>query len=67
MHDEPPILNMVAVARLYYGGANLLSNLVCDDEEKVRIGLPVQVIFQSVSESITLPKFVPCVTIDAIL
>jgi uncharacterized OB-fold protein len=57
---------MVAVIRLYYSGVNMLSNLVCDDEDVVRIGLPVQVIFEPVSESITLPKFVPCVTIDAI-
>jgi hypothetical protein len=51
---------IVAVIRLHHSGVNMLSNLMCNDHTLVRIGLPVQVTFEAVSENITLPKFVPC-------
>jgi hypothetical protein len=50
----------VAVIHLWYSGVKMLSNLVCDDPTLVRIGLPVQVIFEPVTERLTLPKYVPC-------
>lgn len=54
----------VAVIRLWHSGIKILSNLVCDDPALVRIGLPVQVVFEPVSARITLPKFVPSSTLD---
>ena len=50
---------IVAVIRLDHSGVNILSNLVCVTANTVQIGLPVQVIFDPVSERITVPKFVP--------
>lgn len=37
-------------------GARMMSNVV-DDPAKVRIGAPVEVLFDDVTEEITLPKF----------
>jgi hypothetical protein len=36
----------------------MLSNIVTDDPESVRIGQVVRVTFDDVTEEITLPKFV---------
>jgi uncharacterized OB-fold protein len=58
---------VVAVIHLGHSGVTMLSNLVCDDLDLVQIGLPVQVTFERVSESITLPKFVPNLAPDATL
>lgn len=52
---------IVAVIRLEHSGINMLSNLVCDTANAVQIGLRVQVIFEPMSEHITVPKFVPYV------
>ena len=49
---------VVAVVRLTYSGVHMLSNLICDDPRSVRIGLKVQITFQSAGERIMLPKFV---------
>ena len=37
----------------------MLSQLVCDDPQLVRIGLPVRVGFAAVHAEIALPKFFP--------
>jgi hypothetical protein len=37
----------------------MLSNLVCDDLQEVRIGIPVRVGFEVVHGGRTLPKFFP--------
>jgi uncharacterized OB-fold protein len=57
----------VAVIHLWYSGIKILSNLVCDDLTLVRIGLPVQVMFDRMSEPITPPKFIPYVAKDTFL
>jgi len=57
----------VAVIHLWYSGIKILSNLVCDDLTLVRIGLPVQVMFDRMSERITTPKFIPYVAKDTSL
>ena len=38
-------------------GARVMSNLVTDDPDSVAIGQPVVVIFDRVSEDLTIPKF----------
>ena len=40
-------------------GAKMLSNLVGVPPSDVRIGQPVRVVFEDVSDEVTLPKFVP--------
>jgi uncharacterized OB-fold protein len=40
-------------------GARLLSNVVGLAPSEVRIGMPVEVVFESVSADVTLPKFRP--------
>jgi hypothetical protein len=51
---------IVAVVQLRDSGVKMLSNLLCDQPALVRIGLPVQVVFELVTEQLRLPKFVPC-------
>jgi uncharacterized OB-fold protein len=51
----------VVVVRLQYSGVKMLSNLLCSEATLVRIGLPVQTVFEPVTEHISLPKFVPAV------
>ena len=57
---ETELPYIVAVISLAYSGVKILSNLICGEATRVRIGLPVQVQFDPVSDSITLPKFAPC-------
>jgi uncharacterized protein len=40
-------------------GGRVLSNLVDCPREKLRIGLPVEVVFEKLSDEVTLPKFRP--------
>lgn len=40
-------------------GPKLLSNLVDCPPGKIRIGLPVEVVFEKLSDEVTLPKFRP--------
>ncbi len=40
-------------------GAKMISNLVGVPPNEIRIGMPVKVMFETVSEEATLPKFVP--------
>ena len=49
----------VVVVQLWYSGVKMLSHLVCDDPQLVRIGLPVRVGFEAVHAGLTLPKFFP--------
>src|SRR4030095_173615 len=49
----------VAVVQLQYSGVKMLSNLRCDNPAAVRVGLPVQVVFEQLTDEITLPRFVP--------
>lgn len=40
-------------------GPTILSNLVGVPTEEIRIGMPVSVVFEKISDEITLPKFAP--------
>lgn len=42
-------------------GPRLISNLVGVPSDQVRIGMPVEVVFEDISEEVTLPKFAPVV------
>jgi hypothetical protein len=57
---EGEVPYIVVVVSLAYSGVKIVSNLICDETALVRIGLPVKVQFEHITESITLPKFVPC-------
>lgn len=50
---------VVAVVHLEFSGINMLSNLLCEALESVRIDMPVRVVFEPAGERICLPKFVP--------
>lgn len=43
-------------------GPRILTNLRDYDPENVRVGLPVQAIFEDVDETVTLPQFAPATT-----
>ena len=40
-------------------GAKITSNIVGIKPGEIRIGMPVRVVFEDVSEEVTLPKFAP--------
>lgn len=40
-------------------GAKMVSNLIGVAPHAIRIGMPVQVVFEPISDEITLPKFAP--------
>jgi len=40
-------------------GVKMLSNLVGVAPHDIRIGMPVQVVFEDISDEVTLPKFAP--------
>lgn len=40
-------------------GARIMSNIVTDDVDAVRIGMRVEAVFDEVSEDLTIPKFRP--------
>lgn len=40
-------------------GARVMSNLVTEDVDAVKIGMPVEVVFDRVSDDLTIPKFKP--------
>ncbi len=40
-------------------GPKMLSNVVGIDAHAVRIGMPVRVVFEALSDEVTLPKFAP--------
>jgi uncharacterized OB-fold protein len=41
------------------GGARLLTNIVTDDPESLRIGQPVRVAWDDLDEATTVPRFIP--------
>ncbi len=45
-------------------GPRMVTNLVDCKVEDIEIGLPVEVVFDDVTEEVTLPKFRPTVTQD---
>lgn len=49
---------VVAIVETQEGG-RLISNIVGAKPEDVKIGMPVEVVFEDVTEEITLPKFKP--------
>jgi hypothetical protein len=51
--DTPYVVALIDLKE----GARLLSNIVTDDPGSVRIGQAVRVVFDDVTEEITLPKF----------
>ena len=51
--DCPYVIVSVELA----GGARVMSNLVTDDPDSVAIGQAVEVVFDKVSEDLTIPKF----------
>lgn len=53
--DTPYVVALVELAE----GPRMMTNLVSVDLERVRIGLPVQVRFEAISDEISLPKFMP--------
>jgi uncharacterized OB-fold protein len=56
--DKLPMI--VAVIELdEQAGLKLVANLLDCGEEAVRIGMPVEVVFQDVSDELTLPQFRP--------
>jgi hypothetical protein len=52
--DVPYVVALIELKE----GPRMLSNIVTDDPESVRIGQAVRVTFDDVTEEITLPKFV---------
>jgi uncharacterized OB-fold protein len=56
---EAELPYIVTVVSLEYSRVKILSNLVCDEVALVRIGLPVNVVFDQITDRITLPKFAP--------
>jgi uncharacterized OB-fold protein len=53
--DVPYAVVLVKLAE----GAKMNSNLVGVKPHDIKIGMPVQVVFEDISEEITLPKFTP--------
>lgn len=48
----------VVIVRLAEG-AKMISNLVGVSPAEIRIGMPVRVVFEELSDAVTLPKFAP--------
>jgi uncharacterized OB-fold protein len=53
--DCPYVIASVTLAE----GARIMSNVITDDVDTVKIGMPVEVFFDSVSDELTIPKFKP--------
>lgn len=53
--EVPYVLAIVELAE----GPRLMTNVVGSSPEQVRIGMPVEVVFEDVTPEITLPKFRP--------
>lgn len=54
--DRYPIV-VVIVELPDAGGTHIVSNMVDCDPEELEIGMPVEVVFEDVTDEITLPKF----------
>jgi uncharacterized OB-fold protein len=61
---EAELPYIVTVVSLEYSGVKILSNLVCE-VALVRIGLPVNIVFDQIADSMTLPKFAPLLEVNA--
>jgi uncharacterized protein len=53
--DVPYVIAAIALEE----GARILANIVTDDPDAVRIGQPVEVVFDAVTPELTIPKFKP--------
>jgi uncharacterized OB-fold protein len=53
--DCPYVIASITLAE----GARIMTNIVTDDVDAVKIGMPVTVFFDKVSEDLTIPKFRP--------
>lgn len=53
--DVPYVVAMIDLDE----GPRMMSNVVGIEPGKVRVGAPVEVVFEDVSDSVTLPKFRP--------
>lgn len=53
--DTPYVVALVELAE----GPRMMTNLVSVDPAQVKIGLPVKVQFEAITDEISLPKFVP--------
>lgn len=53
VHDTPYNVALIQLAE----GPRMLSNVVDSAPEDLRVDLPVQVVFDAVSETITIPRF----------
>lgn len=53
--DTPYVVALVELAE----GPRMMTNLVSVDPAQVKIGLPVTVQFEAITDEISLPKFVP--------
>ena len=53
--DVPYIVALIDLEE----GPRMMSNIVTDDVDAVKIGDPVTVWFEDVSDEISLPKFIP--------
>lgn len=53
--DTPYVVALVELAE----GPRMMTNLVAVDPAQVKIGLPVKVQFEAITDELSLPKFVP--------
>ncbi|MHB1128098.1 MAG: Zn-ribbon domain-containing OB-fold protein [Bacillota bacterium] len=53
--DVPYVLALVELAE----GVRLMSNVVGCPPESVKVGMPMEVVFEDVTENVSLPKFKP--------
>ena len=56
--DEYPI-NVAIIELPDAGGVHIVSNIVECEIEDIKVGMPVSVVFEDVTEEVTLPKFRP--------
>lgn len=54
--DEYPIL-IVMVELPDANGVHIVSNIINCKPEEIKVGMPVKVVFEDVTEEVTLPKF----------
>jgi|GEM_PF-244255 len=62
---QPCLPYVVAVVRLWWSGVNMLSQLLCEDPQRVYIGLPVYIAFDVRPNGLILPRFLPLDAADA--
>ena len=57
---EQPLPTLIAVVALEgSGGKRIISNLVDVDPEKVEIGMPVEIVWEDMSDDLAIPRFKP--------